>query len=149
MQHCKGNADYDFLQVVFEWIFYQLPPRSDNTFIRNMYDFYTTRGGLSKKQLQVLLDTVHRIKEEPPFSPATLEALIKKKASKTKSALPPSKPLYTEDTASLDKISAILQLAPQHKAALQYRARLITGQLLTPADKDDLSRFLHLLSSKK
>jgi len=58
----QRGPDYDFLNGVFEWVFYSLPPRADNTFIRNMFDFYKTRGGLSKKQLEALLKTINWIK---------------------------------------------------------------------------------------
>ena len=79
----KKPSDYDFFQGVFEWIFYNLPPKADNTFIRNMYEFYKTRGGLSIKQMQALLKTIDYIGTKPPFNPATIEAIIKKKAVKT------------------------------------------------------------------
>ena len=139
------KSDYDFLNGVFEWVFYSLPPRADNTFIRNMYEFYKTRGGLSRKQLTALLNTINGIDAKPPFSPATIEAIIKKKAIKTKAPLPASRPLYEEDADSREKLEKILALAPSHKAALLYLNKLDLHQPLTAAEKENIARFLSLL----
>ena len=144
-----GHQDYDFLNGVFEWVFYSLPPRADNTFIKNMYDFYKTRGGLSKKQLQALLHTVNSINATPPFSPATLEALIKKKGTKLKTALPPVTPLYKEDAETRTKLDSILAFSPGHKGALLFMNKLDLHQPLTAADKDAIQKFYLLISKKK
>ncbi|MGC4034572.1 MAG: hypothetical protein QM764_01335 [Chitinophagaceae bacterium] len=145
----KKPSDYDFFQGVFEWIFYNLPPKADNTFIRNMFDFYKTRGGLSTKQMQALLKTIDYIKIKPPFNPATIEAIIRKKAVKTKSAPPPPKPLYKEDKISKDKIEQILALAPAHKAALLYKNKISLHQELTSAERESIDKFLELLIAKR
>ena len=144
-QDNSRKSDYDFLNGVFEWLFYSLPPRADNTFIRNMYEFYKTRGGLSRKQLTALLNTINGIDAKPPFSPATIEAIIKKKAIKTKAPLPASRPLYEEDAGSREKLEKILALAPSHKAALLYLNKLNLHQPLTAAEKENIARFLNLL----
>jgi hypothetical protein len=144
------SSDYDFFQGVFEWIFYNLPAHADNTFIRNMYDFYKTRGGLSIKQMKALLNTIEYINKVPPFNPATIEAIIKKKAVKTKSApLPPVKPLYDEDATSKEKLEKILTIAPAHKAALLYLNKITLHQPLTSAEKDNIEKFLALLLNRK
>jgi len=145
----QRGSDYDFLNGVFEWVFYSLPPRADNSFIKNMYDFYKTRGGLSKKQLDALLKTVNSINATPPFSPATLEAIIKKKASKSKSPLPPATPLYKEDAETREKLEYILSVSPAHKGALLYMNKLNLHQPLTQADKDAIQKFFVLISAMK
>ena len=145
----KKPSDYDFFQGVFEWIFYNLPPKADNTFIRNMYEFYKTRGGLSIKQMQALLNTIDYIKIKPPFNPATIEAIIKKKAVKTKSAPPPPTPLYEDDTVSREKLEKILALAPAHKTALLYKNKLSLHQPLNSIEKENIDKFLSLLQNKK
>lgn len=145
----KKPADYDFFQGVFEWIFYNLPPKADNTFIRNMFEFYKTRGGLSIKQMQALLKTIDYIKIKPPFNPATIEAIIKKKAVKTKSAPPPPAPLYEEDILSKEKLEKILSIAPAHKTALLYMNKLSLHQNLTSSEKEDINKFLKLLRDRK
>ena len=141
--------DYDFLNGVFEWVFYSLPPRADNSFIRNMFEFYKTRGGLSKKQLEALLRIINGIDATPPFSTATLEAIIKKKASKLRSALPTATPLYKEDADTKEILEKILAIAPAHKGALLYLNRLNLHQPLTQADKDAIHKFFVLVSSAK
>jgi len=143
------GSDYDFLNGVFEWVFYNLPPRADNTFTRNMYEFYKTRGGLSKKQLEALLRIIKGIDATPPFSTATLEAIIKKKASKSKSALPPTTPMYKEDTDTKEKLDHILALSPAHKGALLYMNKLQLHQQLTQADKDAINKFFLLISAAR
>jgi hypothetical protein len=144
------SADYDFFQGVFEWIFYNLPAKADNTFIRNMYEFYKTRGGLSIKQMQALLKTIDYIKIKPPFNPATIEAIIKKKAVKTKAAPPPPPtPLYNEDEDSKEKLEKILAIAPAHKAALLYKNKVSLHQTLTSAEKENINKFLSLLTASK
>ncbi|MBS1610533.1 MAG: hypothetical protein JSS70_17590 [Bacteroidetes bacterium] len=145
----KKPSDYDFFQGVFEWIFYNLPPKADNTFIRNMFEFYKTRGGLSIKQMQALLKTIDYIKIKPPFNPATIEAIIKKKAVKTKSAPPAPTPLYEEDIDSKKKLEKILSIAPAHKTALLYNNKLNLHQTLTASEKEDIDKFLKLLQEKK
>ncbi|MES1218466.1 MAG: hypothetical protein ABUT20_23365 [Bacteroidota bacterium] len=148
-QDNNRKQDYDFLNGVFEWVFYNLPPRADNTFMRNMFEFYKTRGGLSRKQLTALLNTINSIEAKPPFSPATIEAIIKKKAIKTKAPLPPATPLYTEDNDTKEKLEKILAIAPGHKAALLYMNKLNLHQQLTPAEKDSITKFITLLTAKK
>lgn len=145
----QQSTNYDFLNGVFEWVFYNLPPRADNSFIRNMYEFYKTRGGLSKKQLEALLRIINGIEATPPFSTATLEAIIRKKASKTKSALPAPTPMYKEDNESKAKLSFILSISPQHKGALLYMNKLSLHQPLTQADKDAINKFYQLISAMK
>ena len=127
----KGSSEYDFLQEVFEWVFYNMPIEKDNTYIRNIYDFYQNNGGLSGKQIQVLLNEIDKIPVKPPFNPATLEAIIKKKAVKYRSKLPPVTPMYTEDAESKEKLRQILEMAPQHKAAIQFMNKVNLNQELT------------------
>jgi hypothetical protein len=144
----QRGAEYDFLNGVFEWVFYSLPPRADNTFIRNMYEFYKTRGGLSKKQLEALLQTINKIDANPPFNPATLEALIKKKVGKSKSPLPAVTPMYKEDIETQEKLDKILSIAPAHKGAQLYMNKLKLHELLTQADKDAIHKFFVLITSR-
>jgi len=145
----KKPSDYDFFQGVFEWIFYNLPPKADNTCIRNMYEFYKTRGGLSIKQMQALLKTIDYIGIKPPFNPATIEAIIKKKAVKTKSAPPAPTPLYEVDVVSKEKLEKILAIAPAHKTALLYMNKISLHQSLSSSEKEDIDKFLNLLVNRK
>jgi hypothetical protein len=141
----KKSAEYDFLQEVFEWIFYNMPIQKDNTYIRNIYEFYQNNGGLSGKQIQVLLNEIAQIEVKPPFNPATLEAIIKKKAVKYRSKLPAATPMYKEDTESKEKLEQILAIAPNHKTATLYLNKLKLNQELTGAEKDEINKFLSLV----
>jgi hypothetical protein len=143
----KG-AEYDFLQEVFEWVFYNMPIQKDNSYIRNIYEFYQNNGGLSGKQIQVLLNEIAQIEVKPPFNPATLEAIIKKKAVKYRSRLPPVTPMYTEDTEFKEKLQQILAIAPLHKAAIKYMNKVTLNEELTNTEKDDINKFLKLLQNK-
>jgi hypothetical protein len=100
--------------------------------------------------MNALLNTIEYINKVPPFNPATIEAIIKKKAVKTKSApLPPAKPLYDEDETSKEKLEKILTIAPAHKAALLYLNKITLHQPLTSAEKDNIEKFLALLLNRK
>ncbi|MHA4846819.1 hypothetical protein ACX0G7_21815 [Flavitalea antarctica] len=144
----KGSAEYDFLQEVFEWVFYNMPIEKDNTYIRNIYEFYQNNGGLSGKQIQVLLNEIEKIPVKPPFNPATLEAIIKKKAVKYRSKLPPVTPMYTEDTETKQKLQQILDMAPQHKAAIRYMNKVNLNQELSVTEKEDINTVLNFLLKK-
>lgn len=145
----QGRSDYDFLNGVFEWIFYQLPPRADNSFVRNMYQFYREKGGLSKKQLQALLNIINRLQVEPPFNVATLEAIMRKKVTRQKNPLPENKPLYSQDQHLVDQLENVLSVFPGHKAALMYADKLRQHLPLSQADKDSIQRFYQLAMKKK
>lgn len=99
--------------------------------------------------MQALLNTIDYIKKVPPFNPATIEAIIKKKAVKTKSAPPAPKPLYDEDSVSTAKLEKILNIAPAHKTALLYMNKIKLHQPLSTAEKDNIEKFLALLTTKK
>jgi hypothetical protein len=53
--------------------------------------------------------------------------------------------MYTEDSESKDKLQQILAIAPQHKAAIAYMNKVNLNQALTPAEKEDINKFLKLL----
>lgn len=99
--------------------------------------------------MNALLNTIDYIKKKPPFNPATIEAIIKKKAVKTKTAPPPPKPLYDEDSVSKEKLGKILTIAPSHKTALLYMNKIALHQPLTSVEKENIDKFLRLLSGKK
>ena len=146
----SNKATYDFLQEVFEWVFYNMPIHANNSYMRKLYDFYKEKGGLSGKQLQALLDKINSIDQKPSFNPATLEAMIKKKAVKYRSAVPPPAEIIADDSAEFRAmIDEILLIAPNHKTVLFYRTKMDNRELLTQAEKDNLKKFLKLLKDGK
>ncbi|RYG05569.1 MAG: hypothetical protein EOO02_03410 [Chitinophagaceae bacterium] len=144
----KKSSDYDFIQEVFEWVFYNMPIKKDNSYVRNIYEFYQNNGGLSGKQIQVLLNEIEKIEVKPPFNPATLEAIIKKKNVKYRSKLPEITPMYNEDVESKAKLQEILEMAPQHKAAIAFMNKVNLNQELTAPEKVEIEKFLGLLRKK-
>ena len=75
MQRLKPDVD-----IVLDVLKAVLDAQPDSSFTRSLHHQYQERGGLSKKQLQGLLDKASRIPSIPEKKLATLEAIIKKKA---------------------------------------------------------------------
>jgi len=144
----QSRTDYDFLNGVFEWIFYNLPPRADNSFVRSMYTFYRERGGLGKKQLQALIKIINHIPQDPPFNVATLEAIMRKKMTRQKNPLPENKPLYSQDNELVAQLEFILSVFPGHKAAVVLLDKLRLHHPMVQADKDSIRRFYQLAQQK-
>jgi hypothetical protein len=144
------KSEFDFLNEVFEWLFYNMPIHSDNSFVRTLFDFYKLHGNLTRRQLVALLKRIHAIDKEPPFNPATIEAIIRKMPVRFKSEAPVITPVYKEDTKTMEQVQEILAIAPTHKAALLYKNKLELNQPLTIAEKENINRFLtHLKSISK
>lgn len=119
-------------------------PHSD--FIKSLLHQYQERGGLSKKQLEGLYGKAQKVKTITPGKMATLEAIILKKHSKTRSALPETTPLYQKDEASGRLIMAILDKFPAHKRVLFLQAKYQNNEPLSPAELSELQRFSKLLN---
>ena len=68
-----------------------------SSFIQSLLRQYQERGGLSRKQLEGLLGKASKVDTIAPAKLATLEAIIMKKPTRFKSALPEATPLYSKD----------------------------------------------------
>ena len=119
--------------------------RPEDAFVRSLHEQYQERGGLSKKQLQGLYGKASRLSGIPPSKLATLEAIILKKKSKERSALPAPTPLYQKDEETGRRINAILSKYPAHKRVLYFQSRYENNQPLSPAELSELLRFEKLL----
>jgi hypothetical protein len=114
-------------------------------FISSLHQQFCNRGGLSKKQLEGLLDKVQRTPEMPVAKIATLEAIILKKPTRERSkpsisAAPPPK------DESLGKlIQEILVKYPQHKRVLFIQSKYSKNEAISNAEIDDVKRFHKLL----
>src|SRR5438270_10907740 len=75
-----------------------------SSFIISLYKQYQQRGSLSKKQLQGLYAKSEKIKDIPPGKLATLEALIKKMATRYKSDVPLPTPMFEKDESARQAI---------------------------------------------
>lgn len=116
-----------------------------NEFTQSILQQYQERGGLSKKQLQGLYGKAQRLESISPAKLATLEAIILKKAEKTRSALPGSAPLYQKDETAGFLIQSILERFPGHKRVIFLRSKYDNNEPLTAPELDELKRFSKLL----
>lgn len=140
MRRIRPDVDIvmDILKAVLE-----AQPLS--SFTQSLLHQYQERGGLSKKQLEGLYGKASKIKGIPVGKLATLEAIILKKNSKHRSALPPVVPLYSKDEETGRIIDAILAKYPEHKRVLFFKLKYDNNELLLPAELTDLKRFEKLL----
>jgi hypothetical protein len=136
MQRLKPDVDIvlDILKAVLE-----AQPLS--SFTQSLYHQYQERGGLSKKQLQGLYAKASKISSIPENRLVTLEAIIKRKHTKEKSALPETTPLYQKDEQTGTLIDTVLKKYPQHKRVLFLQVKYNNNELLTPAELAELRKF--------
>lgn len=140
MQRLKPDVDIvlDILKAVLE-----AQPLS--SFTQSLLRQYEERGGLSKKQLQGLYGKASKITSIPPGKLATLEAIILKRPTREKSALPAPEPLYKKDEATGKMIDIILAKYPAHKRVLFLKVKYDNNELLSPADLTELQKFSKLV----
>jgi hypothetical protein len=140
MQRLKPDVDIvlDILKAVLE-----AQPLS--SFTQSLLHQYQERGGLSKKQLQGLHGKAIKIKAIPSGKLATLEAIIMKRPTRDKSALPATEPLYKKDEATGMMIEAILAKYPQHKRVLYFKSKYDNNDVLSATELAELQRFYKLL----
>jgi len=140
MQRLKPEVDIvkDLLEAV-------LLAQPESSFVQSLLYQYLERGGLSKKQLQGLYGKASKIDSIPPGKLATLEAIILKRPTRYKSALPETAPLYTKDETAGKMIETILSKYPQHKRVLFLQSKYDNNEVLTPPELAELQKFVKLL----
>jgi hypothetical protein len=117
-----------------------------SSFVISLYKQYTSRGWLTKKQLEGLFGKAQAISSLPPGKLAALEALIKKMPNRFKSEKPEvTTPLYQKDEDTGNLIAAILLRYPQHKRVLFLQSKYENNQPLNHEEMNDLKRFSQLL----
>lgn len=136
------KPDVDIIKDILEAVLVAQPQSS---FTQSLLYQYQEKGGLSKKQLQGLLGKASKVPSIPPNKIATLEAIILKKPTRNKSALPESVPLYEKDEEAGKMIEEILVKYPQHKRVLFFKAKFDNNETLTPAELSELERFAKIL----
>jgi hypothetical protein len=119
-----------------------------SSFVESLYQQYCNRGGLSKKQLEGLLDKVQRSHGIAPGKIATLQAIILKKPTRERSkptinAAPPPK-----DTATGILLHEILERYPAHKRVLFLQSKYQQNDSLTTQEKEEIRKFHALLLKK-
>lgn len=116
-----------------------------SAFVSSLYQQFCTRGGLSKKQLEGLYDKASKAGTLPQHKLATLEAIIKRKPVKersaaTQKAIPPVKDIVTGEI-----LENILAKYPQHKRLLFLQSKYNNNQHLTAAEIAEIQKFKLLL----
>ncbi len=121
-----------------------------SSFIISLYKQYTSRGWLTKKQLEGVYAKAQSINEAglSRGKLAALEALINKMPNRSKSEIPANKPLYEKDESTGELIDAVLAKYPQHKAVLFMQTKYINNQPLTSTELADLKRFAQAAAKK-
>ena len=116
-----------------------------SSFVQSLLQQYQERGGLSRKQLEGLLNKATGIPSIPSNKLATLEAIILKKPQRYKSALPPTEPLYKKDEETGKIINDILDKYPQHKRVLFLKSKYENNEVLSSIELSELQKFTKLL----
>lgn len=119
-----------------------------SVFINSLHQQYCNRGGLSKKQLEGLLDKAQRTPEISTAKIATLEAIILKKPTRERakpsiSAAPPPK----DETLGL-LLQEILEKYPQHKRVLFIQSKYSKNEAITSLEAEEVKKFHKLLLKK-
>jgi hypothetical protein len=134
----RKKPDVDIIKDLLELALVAYPA---STFIKSLAFQYEERGGLSKKQLEGLYKKAEKVDAIPPSKLATLEAVILKRPTRYKSALPENTPLYTKDTRVGELIQAILEKYPQHKRVLFFKTKYENNETLSASEITELERF--------
>lgn len=140
MQRKKPDVD-----IISDILKLSMEAYPDSVFVHSLNHQYIERGGLSKKQLEGLYQKALKVKTIPAHKLATLEAVILKKPTRYKSALPANTPLYTKDEATGKMIDSILAKYPEHKRVLFFRSKYENNEQLSPAETAELQRFGKML----
>lgn len=139
----KKKVDVDVIKDVLDAM---LVARPDSTFVKSLAFQYEERGGLSKKQLEGLYQKALKVESIPENKLATLEAVIRKKPTKYKSAPPPPTPLYNKDEYVGSMIEGILAKYPQHKRVLFFQVKYNNNETLSPPEVTELEKFHRMLN---
>jgi hypothetical protein len=136
------KKEVDIVIVVLEECIIAYPVSS---FIISLYKQYMQRGSLSKKQLEGLHSKASKIENISPSKLATIEAIIKKMPTRSRSELPENKPMFEKDESVGKLITTILERYPQHKRVLFLRSKYENNDVLSTTERDELKKFEKLL----
>ena len=138
----RKRPDVDIIQDILQAALVAYPA---SAFIKSLSKQYVERGGLSKKQLEGLMQKVSKLETIPANKLATLEAEILKRPTRYKSVPPPPTPLYSKDKQAGELIDAILSKYPQHKRVLFLKTKYNNNEVLSPAELTELKKFYSIL----
>lgn len=138
----RKRPDVDVISDVLKLV---LADNPGSAFIQSLSYQYVERGGLSKKQLEGLYRKAVSVKSVPPAKLSTLEAIILKKPTRYKSALPAPAPLYKKSTRQGELIAAILEKFPQHKRVLFLKTKYDNNEILSSSEAAEIEKFYKML----
>ena len=137
------KKEIDIINEVLEKCIIAYPVSS---FVISLYKQYMQRGSLSKKQLTGLHSKASKIENIQTNKLATLEAIIKKMPTRSKSDLPDNKPMFEKDQSAGEIILKILGKYPHHKRVLFLQSKYENNDLLSALEIDELKKFEKLLN---
>ena len=114
-------------------------------FVKSLFEQYCNRGGLSKKQLEGLYNIAAKTKDFPQTKLSTLEAIIKKKPTRERSAATISAPLPTKDEAIGKQLATILDKYPQHKRLVFLKSKFDNNENISALEIAEIEKFGKLL----
>lgn len=141
MQRLKPEVD-----IVFDLLNAVLVAKPESTFIKSLLFQYRERGGLSKKQLEGLYHKAAKIASISENRLTTLEAIIKRKPTRYKSAPPAPTPLYTKDEQAGQMLTSILTKYPAHRRVLFLKAKYDNNETLSALELNELKKFNNMIA---
>lgn len=117
----------------------------ESGYIIALMNSYIERGFLTRKQMEELYNKAKEVNALPVNRLATLEAEIKKRPERFRTAPPPPAPLYSRDEKTGKMISDILEKFPQHKRVLFLKTKYDNNEPLSPAEITELEKFVRML----
>lgn len=140
LQRKKPDVD-----VVLDILRLTQEAKPHSTFVKSLLQQYQERGGLSKKQLEGLYHKASEVDTIPEAKLTTLQAIIKKKPTRYRSAPPAPTPLYTKDEEAGKMMDVILTKYPQHKRVVFLKAKYDNNEILSAVEIGELQKFFKLL----
>lgn len=139
----RKKIDVDVVNDILKLV---LEARPYDTFVQSISKQYIERGSLSKKQLEGLHGKASRIDAVNHSKLATLEAIIKKKVMRERSAATVTPiPVFEKDAEVGLLIETILKKAPQHKRVLFLKSKYENNENLTATEISEIKKFNQLL----
>lgn len=117
----------------------------DSSFIESLHNQYCNRGGLSKKQLEGLLDKMKKTPDTPAASIATVEAIILKKPVRERARPTITTVANTKDESLGILMQSILLKYPLHKRILFLKSKYDKNEALLPSETADIKKLHKLL----
>jgi len=112
-----------------------------SSFFLSLYRQYMEKGGLSKKQLDILYTASSRIDSIQAKKLASLEALMLNMPTRYKSPMPDFTPLYDRNEILGEKMDAILEKYPNHKRVLFLKCKFDNNEVLSTQELREIERF--------